>query len=81
MSFGKPVIAPAIGCVSDILDEKVSFLYHTGEKGLLEAMQKALNADLPKLGKHNFELAKQLDWGDIAKKTCEVYRECFARKK
>lgn len=83
MSFGKPIIAPAIGCISDILDDKSSFLYRSEENGLLEAMQRALNTDvenLKSMGEHNFELAKQLEWSDIAKGTYEVYRECLRRK-
>lgn len=83
MSFGKPVIAPAVGCISDILDEKGSFLYNaSSERGLLEAMQRALNASaetLERMGEHNFELAKKLRWDDIAKRTYGVYQECLAK--
>lgn len=80
MSFGKPAIAPAIGCIPDVLDNKGSFLYDPSAKdGLLRAMQLALDADLIKMGEHNFELAKQLRWDDIAKRTYEVYEECLAR--
>jgi beta-1,4-mannosyltransferase len=82
MSFGKPVIAPAIGCIPDVLDNKGNFLYNPPEKdGLLEAMKHALNADLKKMGAHNFELAKELRWDDIARRTCEIYRECLKRKR
>ena len=57
MSFGKPVIAPQAGCISDILNEKGSFLYLKTETGLLEAMQHALNAgkkNLLDMGRYNF---------------------------
>ncbi|MCK4815088.1 glycosyltransferase, partial [bacterium] len=39
MSFGRPCIAPRIGCISDILDEEGSFLYDSDDdEGLLKAM-------------------------------------------
>ena len=85
MSFGKPVIAPAIGCILDILDDKGSFLYNPSSgKGLIEAMQLALNTGVEKLksmGEHNFELAKQHRWDDIAKGTYGVYQECLAKER
>jgi len=82
MSFGKPVIAPAIGCIPDVLDSEGGILYDPSEKeGLLKAMKQALDANLKKMGEHNFELAKQLRWDDIAKRTCEVYQECLRGKR
>lgn len=80
MSFGKPVIAPAIGCIPDVLDNEGGFLYDPSDEGaLLKAMQHALNADLIKMGKHNFELAEQLQWDDIAKRTHEIYEKCLKK--
>ena len=82
MSFGKPVIAPAIGCIPDVLDSEGSILYDPSEKeGLVKAMKQALDANLKKMGEHNLELAKQLRWDDIAKRTCEVYQECLRDKR
>jgi len=81
MSFGKAVIAPAIGCIPDVLDNEAGFLYNPSyENGLLEAMQHALDADLGKMGEHNFELAKQLSWDDIAKRTYDTYQSVIARR-
>jgi beta-1,4-mannosyltransferase len=80
MSFGKPVIAPQAGCISDILNEKGSFLYLRIENGLLEAMQCALTAgkkNLLDMGLYNFELARQLGWDEIAKRTYDIYQECL----
>lgn len=82
MSFSKPVIAPSIGCIPDVLDSEGGFLYNSSEKdGLVKAMRQVFNADLKKMGEHNFELAKQLQWDDIAKRTYEVYQECLKRKR
>ncbi len=77
MSFGKPIIIPISGCMSDTLDEKGNFMYSkTEEDGLFNAMLKALNtdnADLENMGKHNLQLAKQLSWDNISKKTYDTY--------
>lgn len=78
MSFGKPIIAPAIGCITDILDDKGSFLYT--EENLFDAMQNALNKDrdiLLDMGNYNFKLARQLNWDEIGKRTYNVYRSVF----
>lgn len=80
MSFGKPVIAPAIGCIPDVLDGEGSILYDPSERdGLLKGMRRALDGNLEKMGKHNLESAKQLRWESIAKKTHKIYRECLSR--
>lgn len=77
MSFGKAVIIPNIGCVPEVLDSQGGFLYDPNEgKGLLKAMERALEADLAAMGQHNFDRAKDLDWDGIAQKTVEVYRRC-----
>jgi len=81
MSFGKSIIAPAIGCIPDVLDRRGSFLYNPLEEdGLLKAMKQALSANLEKMGEHNFELAKQLRWDNIAKQIYKVYQECLRRQ-
>jgi glycosyltransferase involved in cell wall biosynthesis len=82
MSFSKPVIAPAIGCIPEALDREGSFLYDPSVKdGLIKAMRQAPESDLEKMGRHNFKLAKQLGWDEIAKKTYEVYCECLKKKR
>jgi len=82
MSFGKPVIAPTIGCMPDILDTKGSLLYNPAEKdALVKAMRKAMDADLENMGKHNFKLAEMLQWDEVAKRTYEVYAGCLKRER
>lgn len=74
MSFGKPVIAPAIGCIADTLDKNGGFLYP--KDGLLEAMRCALGTDTDSLlgmGRHNLVLAKQFGWDRAGKETYDVY--------
>jgi glycosyltransferase involved in cell wall biosynthesis len=75
MSFGKPVIAPRMGCIPEALDRKGVFLYtHNEEEALLRAFQQASLADLAAMGKYNYRKAKRFDWNEIAQKTCELYK-------
>jgi len=80
MSFGKPIIAPEIGCITDVLDYKGGFLY-TGD-GLIEAMQKAINTDrkiLQDMGMYNFRLAERYGWDEIAKRTYDIYHDVLIK--
>jgi len=80
MSFGRPCIAPRIGCISDILDEAGSFLYDSeDDEGLLKAMDLAIlrKRDLEVMGKYNFEMAKRWDWNKIGQMTAKTYAQCL----
>ena len=82
MSFGKPIIAPRLGCIPDVLDDSGGFLYDPAEEdGLLNAMRNALasRAKLREMGNYNLRLAKKLDWRDIAESTYRVYKRCLGR--
>jgi glycosyltransferase involved in cell wall biosynthesis len=78
MSFGKPILAPAMNCISDMLDDRGSFLYKTkNEDGLLIAMSKSVESEkrLNEMGRHNLHLAKQLDWNETAEHTYKLYKQ------
>lgn len=76
LTFGKPVIAPAIGDLPEVLDESGSFLYDpTVKDGLLAAIKAALNADLVSMGRHNKELGKRYDADNTVLKTLRMYNE------
>jgi len=80
MSFGKPVITPAIGCTLDILKDVGNFLYDPSNN-LFEVMRRVMNEhtrNLIKIGKRNFEISRQFQWVKIAKRTYEVYQECLS---
>jgi len=75
LSHGRPVIAPAMGCLPQTLPEEASILYPPdAPDGLAEAMRAALDADLPAMGDAALEDAKRLDWDTIAAETAELYR-------
>ena len=70
MSFSKPVIAPALGCIPSDIDNAGSFIYHPKKKnGLVGALRKVEDANLKKMGHHTFKLAQKLDWDNIGKET------------
>jgi len=74
MSFGKAIIIPRHGCVSEQLDEEGSLIYPPdSEEGLRTALSEALNRDLMSMGEYNKQLAHQYDWGGIAETTSRVY--------
>lgn len=82
MSFGKPCIAPAIGCLADVLDASGAFLYDTeSEMGLLESMRHAVEAKnaLVQMGQHNRDRASQWTWKKAAEATKALYECCRSR--
>lgn len=44
-------------------------------------IKQVFNTDLEKMGRHNFELSKQLRWDKIAKKTCGGLLLVFKKEK
>lgn len=80
ISFGKPIIAPKLGCIPETLDENGSFLYNPhDDNGLFNALQKFISnkEKLEKMGRYNLNLAKKLDWKNIAIKTKKIYESCL----
>ena len=80
MSFGKPIIAPRLGCIIDVLDEKGAFLYDSREnKSLLMALRNAMEKKdkLEEMGRHNLELARHYGWKKIGTETKKVYEKFF----
>lgn len=74
MSFGRACIAPRIGCLAEMLDERGAFLYD-GD-GLFEAMSRALRSRgaLDEMGKHNHAKVKEWTWERVADETLAIYR-------
>ena len=80
MSFGKPIIAPRLGCIVDILDEKGAFLYNPRKnKSLLMTLRNAMeNKDkLEEMGQYNLKLARLFEWKRIGTETKKVYEKFF----
>jgi beta-1,4-mannosyltransferase len=82
MSFGKPVIAPRIGCMPEIVTSANGFLYELDdEDGLLKVMKLAISerSELKQMGTHNLEFSERMDWSEAARLTCEAYKKCLKR--
>ncbi|MDB9527396.1 glycosyltransferase family 4 protein [Oscillatoria sp. CS-180] len=83
MSFAKACIAPRMGCIGELLDDKGSFVYNLeSQDGLVNAIENAIaqKDDLPQMGMHNLKLAQELGWPEIAKQTLGVYEWCLERE-
>jgi len=76
MTFAKPIIAPKIGCIKDILDKKGAVLYDLEDNaGLRNAMEKIFNLreKLDIMGNYNYQKVKKYDWNDIGLKFLKIY--------
>jgi beta-1,4-mannosyltransferase len=79
LSFGRPVILPAIGCLPELLQEGGGLLYDpTDADGLLGAMTAARSLDMPTASREAYQLARSLDWDEIAQQTKRVYEDVLA---
>ncbi len=79
MSHGKPVIAPRLGCIPEVLGEEGGFLFdprdgdglgHAPYRGALATPR----ADLHAMGALNRSVCDGLDWDGIARQLVAVYR-------
>jgi glycosyltransferase involved in cell wall biosynthesis len=78
MSYGLPMIAPAMGCLPELVTPEAGSLYDPSEPGSLGvALDSARDWDLAKMGAASRSIADGLRWEGIAAKTLEVYRWCI----
>ena len=74
MSFARPVIAPGIGCLPELLDDDSGITYDAKERnGLRRAMEEIRERDMSVCSESAFQRAKALSWEAIAERTLEVY--------
>ncbi|MCE2440318.1 MAG: glycosyltransferase [Candidatus Latescibacteria bacterium] len=75
MSFARPVIAPGIGCLPELLDENSGIIYDASNRnGLERAMEEIRERDMSACSESAFQRAKALSWASIAEKTLEAYQ-------
>ena len=82
MSFGKPCIAPRLGCLVEALDNEGAFLYEpTDPDALRHALERALASvnQWPVMGAHNFERASAWSWTRAAELLDDVYHGAAQR--
>jgi glycosyltransferase involved in cell wall biosynthesis len=74
--FGKPIIAPKLGCIEEQIDTNGVFLYNPKEEqGLRLALEKVLieKDKLTRMGEMNLKASHKLNWKSVGKETKRVY--------
>jgi beta-1,4-mannosyltransferase len=81
MSFAKPVIAPALGALREILDENGAIFANMHPDDLVEKMVAAqeMRETLPDMGHWNFSRVKPYSWDKIAALHLSVYDSIMNR--
>lgn len=74
MSFGKPIIAPNIGCIPETLPSESNILFNPAREGsLIQALADARELDTSEAGAENLRQAKSHDWSRGAERYQEIY--------
>jgi glycosyltransferase involved in cell wall biosynthesis len=80
LSFGKPVIAPEMGCLPEILDKDFSILYDPKDlDGLSNALRKSKELDLSLAKKQAQKRAEELGWEGISIKTAKALEKLISK--
>ena len=76
MGFHNAVVAPAVGCVGDLLDDDGGVPYPPGDDDQpYRAIDSALSADLEAMGARNRRTVAALSWDRVAARTLRTYAE------
>lgn len=79
MTYGLPIIAPALGCLPELVTPASGILYDPHDPaGLGKALRSVKNMDIADMGAAAGEIAASLSWDEIAWRTAEIYRQCCA---
>jgi len=80
LSFGKPIVAPAMGCIPELVDKSFALLYDPKSKdGLSEAMLQAKSLDMSKASQAAYRRALDFSWSENAEKTYKVLESLCSR--
>ena len=73
-SFGLPVIVPSVGCLTELVPPEAGIVYDPDDdEGLRRSMLAIQERDIAPMRAAALERALELDWGQIAKRTRQVY--------
>jgi glycosyltransferase involved in cell wall biosynthesis len=79
LSFGLPVIAPALGCLPELISPAAGLLYEADKPAALDSALREIKArDLAEMRAAARQIADGLDWRPIARRTAGVYQSCLA---
>ena len=74
MSAGLVVVAPDLGCVSEVVPSNLGVLYDIkSPNALADAMEKSLSFDFKNVVNEAVKHTESFDWDTIGKKTKDVY--------
>lgn len=74
LSFGKPIIAPRIGCIPETVSSENDLLYDlASDDGLLNMLRYAKEPNLADIGSTNREKAETLAWDNSAEQYSQLY--------
>ncbi len=74
MSFARPVVTPAMGCIPEYVPPSAGVLYDPGDpEGLYKALTHCMSLDLYEMGQAAFEQARKFTWENMAYKTLTAY--------
>ncbi|MGD2166363.1 MAG: glycosyltransferase family 4 protein [Anaerolineae bacterium] len=78
MSYGLPIIAPALGCLPELVTSDAGILYDPEDPdALARALRRIKTMDTRAMGAAAKAIAGGLQWDSIAQKTAAIYRECL----
>ncbi|MBN1815501.1 MAG: glycosyltransferase family 4 protein [Anaerolineae bacterium] len=79
MSYDLPIVAPAIGCLPELVSPEAGLLYNPADPAALgKALREIRGMDTGRMGQAARHIAASLRWEDIARQTAAIYRECLA---
>lgn len=74
MSFARPVVTPAMGCIPEYVPPSAGVLYDPGDpEGLYKVLIHCMSLDLYEMGQAAFEQAGKFTWENMANQTLTAY--------
>ena len=74
-SFGKPIVAPAIGPFPDLITPERGFLFHPDEDDLTDALCRIRNLDTVQARTAALDFAMTRDWTTLGAQHADIYRD------
>jgi len=80
LTFGRPMIAPRLGCLPELVTHSCGILYDPEDSsGLLDALNNIQSADLGAMSIAARKRAEEYKWDDIGRLTADFYRKCVGK--
>lgn len=78
LSFGKPIVAPALGGMPELVDTECGILYNPHDpRGLAVALQAIRKCDLQSMSRAALAKAHIQSWEEFANKTATIYKAIY----